>query len=145
MIQIINKSKDLTTNQIERIINILPNEYRELDIELIFPRSKFQCLSYIYLRNYYENVIGIFTGWIRGLSCEYYNKCFVYTFNFYLSGEYGGIQKLYMIHTIYHEIYHQWQKLHHIHDDVEKGADKFANNLLNNKYNEIIEIISETF
>jgi len=141
MIQIINKSKDLTTNQIEKIINILPCEYQNLNIELIFPKSKFQCLSYIHLKNYYENIIGIFTGWIRGSSCEYYNKCFVYTFNFDLTGEYRGIQKLYIIHTIYHEIRHQWQRLYCICNNKEIDANNFADDIMNIKYDEITKIL----
>lgn len=127
MITIKSKDKNITNEQIQKCINLLPNKYRNLDIEIIFISNKWQSLKYIYLKEFYHNIPETFSGLIRGTSCIYYNRIFMYTCNFYFNEDYlKEVEKLRLINSLYHEIRHQWQR--------QKMKREFKRYNLNNEY-----------
>lgn len=108
--KILNYSNDFTYSEIEQLISLLPKCFQNLNIEIIFPKNKWHCLKWIYLREYFKNIKGIYKSTIGGSSCIHYPKVFIYSFNYDLYGEYGEIGKLRCVQTFYHEIRHQWQR-----------------------------------
>jgi hypothetical protein len=153
MINLINYSNKFNNKQIQELVNLLPPEYQNLNIDVIFPKNKLQCLKWINQKHYISLIPNIFLGKIEGSSCQYYNKCFIYLFNFDITNY--SIEKMYAIKTIFHEIRHQYQRLY-ISDKyndkklnktkykykwTEQDAETFSNNIMNKYSDKIIDIV----
>lgn len=162
MLQIKNYSKNLNTMEIEQVLRLLPKKYQNLNIEIIFPRNKFHCLKWLYLKEYFYNIPDLFKGVLTGSSSIYYNKIFIYDFNYNFKTWYSQIEKMYVFETLFHEIRHQYQrqktkryfKKFNSNNDYKKNtpyelqcheidAKNFASKLMNELYPKIKMIIKK--
>jgi len=161
LIRIKNYYKNFKTSTLQKCINFLPDEYKNLDITIIIPRNKWHCLRFIYLKEFYKNLKGIFKKGYCGTSCIKYNKIFLYPFNYIFNDvDYGEIEHIRFINCLYHEIYHQYQKqtmpeffkLYNLNDEYNKTipyenqiheikAKEFASNISLKYSDEIFNII----
>lgn len=159
MLKINNKSKLITTEEIEKCINLLQKIYKELNYKINIYQHKYQLIFEFLLGNV---DLDVFKGKIAGQHCSNTKEINLYIFNMYCDYPKENINKflkLQFIHSLFHEIRHGLQcklKLRHYEyetanyikygDDYKKqwieiDAQKFAKRTMKKYHKEISNIL----
>lgn len=140
--KIINNNHYFTNRQINKLLNMLDNNYKPKQIIIYDNRLDLfrNSIKLCALNTLLFNIFPILFGKIEGQYSRALDTVCIYIFSQNDDGENKQSKQLYSIHALMHELRHVYQckcclKI------SEEDADKFATYFVNSKSNEIKQIM----